>query len=229
MTSSGKTKTSKSGGAQERLAVGQTEGFVIDKTVNDTVLPGSQPERSRRPALVWSGYAVFIWSIAYMLPHLYWALGGAAGLSLLKSSVLALPQWELINWVASVFLTAAGFLGLAFIYLRKRNFLSWLLLAIALAGCALATSHGIYGVVNRILQIAGVAELESGPFDMDQHAYVVWDLILFEPWFVIEGILLGSAGWFYLDKPRDRRLWLAGCTLGIIVGLITGLLGVRFA
>jgi hypothetical protein len=164
-----------------------------------------------------------------MLPHLYWALGGKLGLSLLKPSVLELPQWELINWVASVFLTAAGFLGIAFVYLRKRGFLSWLLLVIALAGCSLAASHGIYGIINRILQIAGVAELESGPFNVNEHAYVVWDLILFEPWFMIEGILLGLVGWYYLDTPRHRRIWGMLCMIGIVTGLITGLLGVRFA
>jgi hypothetical protein len=194
-----------------------------------TTALSSHSQQPRPQGLAWSGYAVFIWSIAYMLPHLYWALGGTFGLSLLKPSVLELPQWEMINWVASVFLTAAGFLGIAFIYLRKRGFLSWFLLFIALTGCSLATSHGVYGIINRILQIAGVAELESGPFNVNEHAYVVWDLILFEPWFMIEGILLGLSGWYYLDKLSHRRIWMMLCTVGIITGLITGLLGVRFA
>jgi hypothetical protein len=202
---------------------------MIDKKVNNSPLLSSPLQLSRPNYLVWSAYAVFIWSIAYMLPHLYWALGGTIGLSLLKPSVLALPQWKMINWVASIFLTAAGFLGLAFIYIRKRSVLSWFLLALALAGCSLATSHGIYGIINRILQIAGVVEVESGPFNINEHAYVLWDLVLFEPWFVIEGILLGIVGWRYLSKQRERRIWGLGCTMGIIVGLMTGLLGVRFA
>ena len=180
-------------------------------------------------ALRWSGYAVFAWSIAYMLPHLYWALGGTLGLSMLKPSVLELPQWKMINWIATGFLTAAGFLGLAFVHLGRRKFLSWSLLAIALAGCSLATSHGIYGIVNRILQIAGVAAVESSPFNMGQHVYVVWDLAVFEPWFLIEGILLGLVGWHYLDQTRQQRIWLALCMIGTAIGLVTGLLGVRFA
>ncbi|RKP47878.1 DUF3995 domain-containing protein [Cohnella endophytica] len=179
--------------------------------------------------LKWSGYAVFIWSIAYMLPHLYWALDGTFGLSMLKPGVSESPQWEMINWVASVFLTAAGFLGIAMIYLGKRKFLSGLLLAVSLAGCSLSTSHGIYGIIYRILQITGVAGLEAGPFNAKQHAYVLWDLLLIEPWFTIEGILLGILGWCYVNKPRDRRIWLTLCTIGISIGMITGLLGVRFA
>lgn len=104
-----------------------------------------------------------------------------------------------------------------------------MLLAIALAGCSVAASHGIYGIVNRILKIAGVGALESGPFNMGEHAYVMWDLVLYEPWFLIEGILLGLVGWYYLDKPRHRQIWLTLCVIGIIAGLVTGLLGVRFA
>src|SRR5688500_19231349 len=90
-----------------------------------TVLLGSQGRRRQPQSLLWSGYAVFVWSIAYMLPHLYWAIGGTIGLSLLKPSVLALPQWQIINWVASVILTAAGVLGIAFIRIKNRGFISW--------------------------------------------------------------------------------------------------------
>jgi len=43
--------------------------------------------------------------------------------------------------------------------------------------------------------------LESGPFNPIEHAYVLWDLILFEPWFIIEGILL--------HYSADR--WLIHC------------------
>ena len=59
-----------------------------------------QLQQSRTRSLVWSGYVVFIWSIAYMIPHLYWALGGTIGMPILKPSVSELPQWELANWVA---------------------------------------------------------------------------------------------------------------------------------
>jgi hypothetical protein len=133
-----------------------------------------------------------------MLPHLYWAVGGMIGLWMLKPSILELAQWELINWVASIFLTAASLLGLGFIYLRKRRLLSGLLLAIALVGCSLATSHGIYETINRILQIAGVVELEAGPFNRNEYAYVLWNLVLFEPWFLIEGILPVRRRWLVL-------------------------------
>jgi hypothetical protein len=193
-----------------------------EKTDNSKSLDPPPPTR----CLKWSGYAVFIWSVGYMLPHLYWALGGTAGLSLLLPSAAELPQWKLINWVASVILTAAGLLGIAFVYLKRRGFLSRLMLAVALFGCAVAASHGFYGIIYRILQLTGVIGAEVSPFG----AKSLWaDLLLFEPWFLIEGILLAIVGWCYLDQPRHRRIWLTLCVIATIALIFTGLLGVRFA
>ncbi|GGD97332.1 DUF3995 domain-containing protein [Paenibacillus nasutitermitis] len=185
-------------------------------------------QQSKTKSLVWSGYAVFIWSIAYMLPHLYWALGGKMGGVLLKPGSIHLNYFEWINWVASVFLTAAGLIGLAFIYWSKSRVSSYILLFISFAGCSLSTSHGIYGIFYRILQIIGVADLESGSFDINKDAYLLWDLLLIEPWFLIEGILLGIVGWYFLKEARSRKIWLAACIFGTILGLITGIMGVRF-
>ncbi len=150
-------------------------------------------------------------------------------MSLLKPSISEMPEWKLINGMASVFLTGAGFLGIAFIYLRKPFVFKWLLLPITLFGCSIAASHGIYGIVYRIFQIVGVVEIDSVPFNYTQHAFVLWDMLLFEPWFLIEGILLGIVGWCYLNDERKKKIWLILCLVGIMVGLVTGLLGVRFA
>ncbi|NIK77716.1 hypothetical protein FHS15_002854 [Paenibacillus castaneae] len=189
----------------------------------------SQTQQSKTKSLVWSGYAVFIWSIAYMLPHLYWALGGKMGGGILKPNIVHSPDFEFINWIATVFLTGAGLIGLAFIYWNKGRVSSYMLLFISWAGCSLSTSHGIFGIVYRILQISGVVGLESGSFHIHEDAYVLWDLLLFEPWFLIEGILLGSVGWCFLKEAQSRKIWLAACLFGVIFGLITGVMGVRFA
>lgn len=201
----------------------------VAKNVDEARVPSRQPRSPRPQGLAWSGYALCVWSTAYALPHVYWALGGTAGMMLLKPSVYGLPQWEAINWAASVILIAAGVLGIAFVHFKERGFSSVLLLALALAGCAVSTAHGLYGIIYRIAQVAGGVEVEWGPFRANEHAYVLWDLVLFEPWFMIEGFLLGAVGWRYLDSPRSKRTWLTLCTLGTIVGLLTGLFGVRFA
>ncbi len=197
----------------------------MDKTADDPLSLNQGPRQPPSHCLVWSGYAVLIWSAAFGLLHLLWALG--IGLFMLKPSALDVSQFTVANLVTAVFLTAVGFLGPLFIYLRRGRFLRWLLLAISLVGCSLSTSHGIYGIIHRTLQIAGVVELESDPFHLMEHAYVLWDLLVFEPWFTIEGILLAIVGWCTLDSARNRRIWLFLCTVGVILGLVTGLVGVR--
>ncbi|MCS7462538.1 DUF3995 domain-containing protein [Paenibacillus doosanensis] len=167
--------------------------------------------------------------MAYMLPHLYWALGGKMGGGILKPDLVHSLHFEFINWIATVFLTVAGLIGLAFIYWNKGKVFSYMLLFISWAGCSVAASHGIFGIVYRILQISGGVGLESGTFHINEDAYVLWDLVLFEPWFLIEGILLGIVGWCFLKEARGRIIWLAACILGVIFGLVTGIMGVRFA
>ncbi|WP_282943017.1 DUF3995 domain-containing protein [Paenibacillus sp. RC67] len=189
----------------------------------------SQTQQSKTKSLVWSGYAVFIWSIAYMLPHLYWALGGKMGGGILKPNIVHSLDFEFINLIATVFLTVAGLIGIAFIYWNKGRVSSYMLLFISWAGCSLSASHGIFGIIYRILQISGVVGLESGTFHINEDAYVLWDLMLFEPWFLIEGILLGIVGWYFLKEARSRMIWLAACIFGVIFGLVTGIMGVRFA
>jgi len=197
--------------------------------INKTKLINQKLLQPRKSSLVWFGYTVFIWSLLYMIPHLYWALGGTIGISMLKPSISELPEFKMINWIASVFLTAAGFLGIALIYLRRQLVIRSLLLSITLVGCSLSTSPGIYGIFYRIFQVIGVARLTSGPFNTNEQVYVLWDLFLFEPWFMIEGILLGIVGLCYLNEKRNKKIWITFCSVGIMVGIITGLLGIRFA
>ena len=146
-------------------------------------------------------------------------------------SAAALPQWRAINWAASPVLVLAGLVGVGLIWAWRHGSRRWglVLLLASLAGCAIAASHGVYGIVSRALQVAGVVQVDGQPFDAGRHPWVLWDLLVFEPWFLIEGVLFGVAGWCYLASRAGRRRWLAACAVGVAVGLLSGLLGVRFA
>ncbi|MEX2105099.1 MAG: DUF3995 domain-containing protein [Bacilli bacterium] len=187
----------------------------------------SQTQQSKPKSLVWSGYAVYLVHCLYVAAPLLGFRRQNWG-RFIKPNIVHSIHFELINWVASVFLTVAGLIGLAFIYWNKSKVSSYMLLFIAWAGCSLSASHGIYGIFYRILQIIGVVGLESGSFHIHEDAFVLWDLLLFEPWFLIEGILLGIVGWCFLKETRSRKIWLVACIFGIIFGLVTGIMGVRF-
>jgi len=197
--------------------------------VNEPELLNQKLMQPQKRSLMWLGYAVFIWSLIYVIPHLYWALGGTIGISMFKASISELSYWKMANLIASIFLAAVAFLGFALIYLKRPLVIRRLLFAITLVGCLLSTSHGVFGIIYRIFQVAGVVEVDSDPFNSSKHAYVLWDLFLIEPWITIEGILLGIVGLFCLNDLKKKKVWLILYVVGIMVGLITAVLGSRFA
>jgi hypothetical protein len=164
-----------------------------------------------------------------MLPHLYWAAGGTAMRSAFRPAAAEEPAFRLINGVASAMLTGAALVALLLARGRCPWPLRWGLLAIAWAGGALSVAHAIYGIIDRTLIVSGARLVESRHFAVDEHGWVLWDLLVFEPWFLIEGVLFGVAGWASLTRSRDRRLWAWLCVLGVLGGLGTALLGVRVA
>jgi hypothetical protein len=163
-----------------------------------------------------AGVAIAVWSLAYMLPHLYWALGGGSGLVALHPSVGSLPEWRTINWIASFILSVAALLGFGFVAWRgpaARRLLwvgAWL-------GWSIAAGHGLVGIGTRLIALG----------DMGPAKWLLWDLLVFEPWFLIEGILFGVAG-YLLATSRDARVrWIAACAVGLTIALVTALLRVK--
>ncbi len=49
---------------------------------------------------------------------------------------------------------------------------------------------------------------------------------MFEPWFLIEGLLLADMGGT-ATPPSFRHRWIIACAAGIALATLTGLLGVR--
>ncbi len=60
----------------------------------------------------------------------------------------------------------------------------------------------------------------------DRHTADLQDLLLNEPWFLVEGLLWGALGLAFVNVSR-RRGWLtsavAGCLLLTAVGVLSGL------
>lgn len=186
------------------------------------------PSRSspNRPLRL-SATAPCLWSGLYVLPHLYWALGGEVGFSALKPSATAHAQWEAINWAASVVLVLPVLIGVGLIRFRGQRVVRPVLLAATFAGASIAASHGLYGIVYRILNLVGVVDIDGEAFAMSEHPWVLWDLLVFEPWFLVEGLLFAAVGWAAATTSQARRRWTIACASGIALATVTGLLGLR--
>lgn len=175
--------------------------------------------RSSRASLI-AGYAVAIWSLLYLLPHLVWALGVRAGFVALHPSIATLPGWRTINWIASVILGIAALLGLALRQRSGNTAVHRAKLTIAWFGSCIATAHGLVGIGMRIATISGWPQ-PAAP------AWLYWDLLVFEPWFLIEGVLLAVAGAVLLPEQRHRVRWALACAAGTVVAIILALMRVR--
>jgi len=178
------------------------------------------------PGLVVAGRSLAVWSLVYMLPHLYWGLGGEAGLSVVTSAG-DLPERHAINLVASVVLTLPALIGLGLVHDATRRRLGPGLRLACGIGAALALGHGIVGVSYRVLNVLGLLDIDGRSFDVHQHGWVLWDLLLFEPWFLVEGVLFVAAGRASLTNERARRRWMAACAVGVVAATLTGVAHVR--
>jgi Protein of unknown function (DUF3995) len=191
-----------------------------------TPVPRLDHDVKQRPALRWP-LALCAWSLLYMLPHLYWALGGDALLFMVKHSAAEMDDWQAINLAASVVLTGAALIGPALIWFTARPRLRAATLATCVAGAAIAGSHGAFGIIYRALNVAGVTDLDGTPFDASRHEWALWDLFIFEPWFLIEGVLFMAAGATALKTTQTRSRWTVGCLVAIGIATLTGLIGLR--
>ena len=177
----------------------------------------------RPKALALYGYSLALWSLAYALPHMIWASGSKWGISAVLPSASSLPEWPTINAIASVILCIAALLGVAFVRQWRTRRYAALLLAIGLFGCSIGVAHGLYGIVDRALTVAGFKSAHPGAGGQGFQSWLLWDLLVFEPWFLIEGLLIGLTGWHFVLTPEGRRRWTWACAAGVGIALALAL------
>jgi len=139
--------------------------------------------------------------------HLYWVLGGTWGLPG-GAATAGLPGLHATNAVVSVLLAAGAALvfGLTRPWARRPPAL--VLLAPVWVGSVACISHGLYGMVTKGLYAAGAHSVVSYPEPLTagqkNHAALL-DLGVFEPWFLVQGLLLLFAGRWFACTAAGRR------------------------
>jgi hypothetical protein len=191
------------------------------------------------PRPVWVHLA-FVFTLLYMLIHLYWAIGGTWGLPLLamhdKSAVQA------VDWVVCVIMVIGALFVLALNRPIGRRVPSWALLGPIWIGAVVCLSHGIYGFLTKALYLSGhhgavnfpvVAGVSAATAAAKNHLSAVQDVLVFEPCFAIEGALLALAAWQFQRTQAGRRRWAWSLVVGIVVidvfGALLSLGGMHFA
>ncbi len=144
--------------------------------------------------------AAFIVGVLYAGVSVYWGLGGTwlvdtVGGSIAKEARAGNAGVLLVVWAAAILKLVAALLPLAALRRlrgpasnRKLSVLTWV-------EAAILTAYGLVLTVPGLLIQAGVIH-ESATAD---HRALVWHAYLWDPWFLIWGLLVGAA------LLRERR------------------------
>lgn len=139
-------------------------------------------------------YAAAAAAFGFALPSLYWGLGGTTGLATLGGEIeeRALAGDRLLlalNWVAFVAKVLGGCLALALVRPWGRRLPHRLLVTTAWVGAGILTLYGSAQIVGVGLVYLDVVSPAEQPSD----DVLRWRLFLWEPWFLVWGLLLGAA------------------------------------
>lgn len=165
--------------------------------------------------------ALALWALAYAGYRAYYAAGGTFGMI---GQPVSVAQFRTINAVGAVVILLAAVLPLVAVrfFPRAIPVLGW----IGAVGCCM---HALVDAALRVFSMTGVHPTQL-PADVwqsfDRHAADLQDLLLNEPWFLVEGLLWGAVGLAFVGVSR-RRGWLVSvvvvCLLLTVLGVLSGL------
>lgn len=180
---------------------------------NEVGPDATRQEAVLSPRPIWVHMA-FWFTLIFMALHLYWAVGGTWGLP--PAAALRPSETQAANWVVSAIEVIGALWVLALLHPAARRVPSWLLLSPLWIAAAVCVSHAVFGVITKSLYLGGVHEAVDFPAVPElsaaeaadaNHLSAVHDLLVFEPCFLIQGVVLAMAAWQYIRTPSGRRLW----------------------
>ena len=177
-----------------------------------------RPSRWARRA----AYAACGWALLYAAYRTYYALGGTFGMF---GTPVSMNQWRLINAVGAGIILIGAVLPVATLPLWQRRRARSVLLALCWVVAVGCVMHALVDVTARILSLAGLLHVDFPFFaSIDRREADLQDLLLNEPWFLVEGLLWGALGWLGLESVRSRRLWVASGVVATVALTVIGVL-----
>lgn len=190
-----------------------------------------------RPVWVLSAFA---FTLLFTALHLYWAVGGTWGLPPAAANIGAAVQAA--NWVVSAIMIFGALFVLALNHPVARRVPAWSVLVPIWIGAVVCVSHSIYGFATKAQYLSGVRGAVDFPAvpgvgaaeeAAKNHLSAVQDLVVFEPCFLIQGLLLALAAWQFIGTRTGRRRWSVSIVVGVVVidvfGALLSFSGTQFA
>lgn len=158
---------------------------------------------NRMESTVWAGYAASAWALVFAAMSFYWAAGGTVGASTIGAFALSRnPTFVAILWVTGLLKAFGGVLALGLVRPWGRSVSRWLLLVPA---WCLGAGLLLYGGVNLVQHGLMATGIISIPTAIGSMMAVRWHLLLWDPWWLLGGIVFCLATWNYQRRTRHRR------------------------
>jgi Protein of unknown function (DUF3995) len=148
----------------------------------------------------WAAYAAAAWAFAFAAVSFYWAAGGEVALDTLAVEIERDARARdsatvALTWATGAVKVLGGLVALALVRPWGASIPRRLLLVLAMGAGAGLTLYGAAGLVEKILMKTGAIDV-SASFGSDR---VIWYLLLWDPYWLLGGIL------FLLAALRFRR------------------------
>jgi hypothetical protein len=167
--------------------------------------------------------ALAVWGVGYACYRAYYAAGGETGMIGQPTSD---SQFRAVNAAGAGIVLLGALLPLALVRAAPGRRAAPILAWIVGVGCCM---HAFVDGTLRLLSVTGMHPTQlPAEFwqSFDRRAADLQDLLLNEPWFLVEGLLWIALGVASIQPPR-RRPWLASaaaaCLLLTVVGVLSGL------
>lgn len=164
--------------------------------------------------------ALAVWGLVYACYRAYYAAGGQIGMI---GQPMSDAQFRAVNAVGAGIVLVGALLPPAVVWAAPLRPAAPILAWIVAVGCCM---HAFVDGMLRLLSVTGV-HLTQLPAELwqsfDRRASDLQDLLLNEPWFLVEGLLWVALGVTSVQSSR-RRAWLVSATLACLLLTILGVL-----
>jgi uncharacterized ion transporter superfamily protein YfcC len=159
---------------------------------------GTSRRSLRRTQLIaWAGYAACAWMLLITAVHVYWATGGTVGLP--PDVTVSMNRMLFVIDIVAIPLSVGGAL-LALALVRplgqRERVPRRLLLAAGWSVCALMVLHAAPTLIEGGLMTVGILTTNLTPHDR-------FSLFVYEPWWLLGGLLFSIAAWHYTQQSRE--------------------------
>ena len=159
--------------------------------------------QTRNGLTLWAAFAAVAWCVVFGALHLYWALGGDAGLvqfSTPSNQTLAFtrdPIYIGLTWAVGLICAYGAIVSLGTTQTWGRHIPRWVLLTTLWIACGLSLLRGIGNPVQDLLVLAGIMPFEpfEGPQAIAWYRWMLIDVIVWSPWFTLGGLAFGITAW----------------------------------